>query len=213
MPPPSVESQPVIQTRQRPWLRSGLWLTAVALASVVGYLISNWIHAQDNLWNRARFAPFATSSALEVFPAWAPNSRSVAYAADVDGIFQIFMRSNGASTPAQLTRSTNDCFFPFWSPDGIRIYFISEQTLWSIGATGGTPEKILDNVAQATVANDGHTLAVLRGAQNAYAIWTGDITGKKLTKYAKGPFSKLRALPWSYLRFVPDGKSLRHGLR
>ena len=208
MRPPSVESQPVIQIRERRWLRPGLWLTAVALASVVGYLISDWIHAQDNLWNRARFAPFATSSALEVFPAWAPNSRSVAYAADVDGIFQIFMRSNGTSTAAQLTRSTQDCFFPFWSPDGIRIYFISEQTLWSIGATGGTPEKILDNVAQATVANDGQTLAALRGAQNAYAIWTGDITGKKLTKYAKGPFSKLRALPWSYLRFVPDGKRL-----
>ena len=207
-PPPSVESQPVLQPRERQWLRPVLWVTAVALASVVGYFISDWIHRQDNLWNRARFLPFATSSALEVFPAWAPNSRSVAYSADVDGIFQIFMRSNGASAPAQLTRSTKDCFFPFWSPDGIRIYFISEQTLWSVGATGGTPEKILDNVAQAAIANDGQTLAALRGEQNAYTIWIGDIGGKKFTKYAKGSFPKLRALSWSYLRFAPDGKRL-----
>jgi len=207
-PAPIRESQPIIRKPERRWLRTVLWLTAVALASIVGYLIANWISAQDNLWSRSRFLPFATSSALEVFPAWSPNSRSVAYSADVDGVFQIFMRSNGASTPAQLTRSTKDCFFPFWSPDGIRIYYISEQSLWSVGATGGTPAKILDNVAQAAIANDGQTFAVLRGAQNSYSLWIGDIARQKLSKYVNGPFGKLRALPWSYLRFAPDGKTL-----
>jgi eukaryotic-like serine/threonine-protein kinase len=194
--------------REPRWVRPVLWLTAVALAGVFGYLVSDWIHRQESVWHRARFVPFATSPALEVFPAWGPNSRSIAYSADVNGVFQIFLRSNGTSIPAQLTRSSKDCFFPFWSPDGIRIYFISEQTLWSIGATGGSPEKILDNVAQAAIAADGQTLAALRGGESTFEIWTGSIGGNKLSRYNKGSLSNLHVLPGSYLRFAPDGKTL-----
>jgi Tol biopolymer transport system component len=88
------------------------------------------------------------------------------------------------------------------------VYFISEQSLWSVGATGGTPEKVLDNVAQAAISHDGKTLAALRADGSTYSLWTGAIPGYKLKRFEKGAFAGLRVLPWSYLRFSPDGKKL-----
>ena len=199
---------PVVSPR-RDWVRPVLTVVAVLLAGLVGYLLANWLSGTGSRsWMTARFVPFAVSDGLEVFPAWAPNSKSIAYAAEVDGVFQILVRSNGAAMPSQLTRLAKDCFFPFWAPDGSRVYFISEQSLWSVGATGGTPEKVLDNVAQAAIAPDGRTLAALRADGSTYSIWTGSIPGYKLKRVDKGAFATMRVLPWSYLRFSPDGKKL-----
>jgi Tol biopolymer transport system component len=81
----------------------------------------------------------------------------------------------GAATPIQLTESAKDCLYPFWSPDGTRLYYISEQALWSVNASGGPSEKVLDNVAQASIAPDGRTFAALRREGKTYAIWTGSL--------------------------------------
>jgi eukaryotic-like serine/threonine-protein kinase len=206
-------TEPAVLTGDRPpgnanWVRSALWLTAVGLAIAVGYLFSNWLHRPDTQWANARFLPLATGSALEVFPAWSPNARSVAYSADTDGVFQILVRSNEASMPAQLTRLPDDCLYSFWSPDGARIYFISDKALWSVGATGGTPEKILNNVVQAAVAPDGRTIAALRADRSAFRLWSGSLDGAKFSPYDKGSLSNIRVMPWSYLRFSQDGKKL-----
>ncbi|HYP04659.1 MAG TPA: protein kinase [Bryobacteraceae bacterium] len=202
---------PVVEPRRRDWVRYALTLVAVLLAGTVGYLLAIWAGGgwgSRSGWMGARFVPFAVSSGLEVFPAWAPSSRSIAYSAEVGGVFQILVRSNGAAMPSQLTRLDQDCFFPFWSPDGSRVYFISEQALWSVGATGGSPQKVLDNVAQAAIAPDGKTLAALRADGSTYSLWTGAIPGYKLKRFDKGAFAMMRVLPWSYLRFSPDGKKL-----
>jgi Tol biopolymer transport system component/tRNA A-37 threonylcarbamoyl transferase component Bud32 len=200
----------VAAPRERIWVRGLLTVVAVTLAGLVGYLAANyWPGIVDRRgWQGGRFIPFATSAGLEVFPAWSPNGRSIAYSAEIDGLFQIFVRSTGAPMPAQLTRAQRDCWYPFWSPDGARVYFTSERSLWSVGATGGTPEKLLDNVMQAAISPDGRTLAALRGEGNTFSLWTGPAAGARLNRYEKGPLANLRVLPWSYIRFSPDGQKL-----
>ena len=206
--PPAPVLAPV--PRERAWVRGLLTVVAVALAGLVGYLAANyWPGMVDRRgWQGGRFIPFATSAGLEVFPAWSPNGRSIAYSGEVDGIFQIFVQSTGAAMPAQLTRSHRDAWYPFWSPDGTRVYFTSERSLWSVGATGGTPEKLLDNVMQAAISPDGKTLAALRGDGSTFSIWTGPAVGARLKRYEKGPLANVRVLPWSYIRFSPDGEKL-----
>jgi Tol biopolymer transport system component len=65
-----------------------------------------------------------------------------------------------------VTRQGNDCRYPFWSPDGQRIYYVSlakdKEAIWSIGATGGTPQVVVMNATRAAISPDNRTLAFLR---------------------------------------------------
>lgn len=198
---------PLPQSRNRAWLRPLLWTAAVVLAGVTGFLAASQYEPSTE-WRHAQFIPFATSEGIEVFPSWSPNGKSLAYSAEVNGTFQILIRSNGSSMPAQLTNSAEDCFQAIWSPDGVRVYYISGHALWSVGATGGTPERVLDNVAHAAIAPDGRTIAALRKENESYGVWVGLLPGDKLTRVDKGQLGARQALPWSYLRFSPDGKRI-----
>jgi Tol biopolymer transport system component len=98
-------------------------------------------------------------------PAWSRTGDRIAYSGEVNGIFQIFTRKIGSSTPTQLTHQDSSCFLPFWSPDGTRVYYIVGQgelarSLWSSAVAGGEPEKVLDRVTRAAISPDGKTMAV-----------------------------------------------------
>jgi Serine/threonine protein kinase len=161
------------------WIYLGL--AAVLLALAGGYEIGRLLASRaDSLTTRERFVPLAAGAGLEVQPAWSPNGKTIAYAAESGGIFQIMTRSLGAPMPAQLTRMQQDCLYPFWSPDGARIYYISswnqKPSLWSVGATGGSPELVIEDAVQAAIAPAGKSLAALRigeGQGNTYSLWTG----------------------------------------
>jgi serine/threonine protein kinase len=108
-----------------------------------------------------RFAPFATESEVIEDPAWSPKGHVVAYAAEIEGTRQICVRSEHATSFAQVTTSTDDCSHPFWSTDGSRLYYLSRGALWSVSSTGGTPERIQENVQGAAVSPAGQ-LAIVR---------------------------------------------------
>jgi serine/threonine protein kinase len=108
------------------------------------------------------FSPFAASSSIDAFPALSPSGRTVAYSEPVDGTFQIFTEQATLASKIQRTKSGQDCFYPFWSPDGMRIYYVSGQDLWSIGESGGAPESAVHNVVNADASPKDGTLALLR---------------------------------------------------
>lgn len=216
-PPPDALIQEPRREPRRIGIRWRYVLPALALALVfaVGIAVGRFAGAGPATdLSKQRFIPLATSSELEVFPSWAPSGKTVAYAADVNGTFQIFTRTIGAAMPAQLTRSHTDCLFPFWSPDGARAYYISSwqqrPALWSVGATGGSPELVVENATQAAVAPDGSRLAILRkqGDDDTYSLWMGTLGDRDLQRYDRPPFGGKRLMAWSYLRFSPDGRSL-----
>ena len=73
---------------------------------------------------RARSGRWSRTENFQGAPAWSPDGKTLAYVAPVDGILQVFTRSEG-SLPYQVTRTRFDASNPFWSPDGARIYFHS----------------------------------------------------------------------------------------
>jgi hypothetical protein len=125
-----------------------------------------------------RFTPLAAEPAEETSPSWSPDGKSIVYVADVGGVSQLFTRSLDSAISTPITKSSTDCLKPFWSPDGARVYFISggRGQLWSVGAAGGEPQLVLDDVAAAAVAPDGEALAFLRGPGGRRSRITGTPT-------------------------------------
>ena len=74
-----------------------------------------------------------------------------------------------------VTKAAYDCKYPFWSPDGKRLYYVSLATdrdgIWSVGAAGGTPQVVVEDATRGAISPDGRTLAILRDEQH------GDIVG------------------------------------
>ncbi len=105
-----------------------------------------------------KFTPLSLDDATEREPAWSPDGKSIAYIAAVDGLQQVFTRALGASQAAQITRGNRWASRPTWSPDGSTIYYRSSQSsVWAVGATGGTPQRVFDRARDFMLHPDGKT--------------------------------------------------------
>ncbi len=160
---------PVVAPRGKPRPKRRVWAiaAAAALAAFCLGLAAAWLTAPHPLpdFSNYRFSPIVPVSDVEALPAFSPNGRTVAYAAESNGILQIFTQPLKSALATPLTHAGDDCLFPFWSPQGTRVYYVSGNKLWSVGASGGSPEMLWDNVSRAAVSGDGRTFALLRGRQ------------------------------------------------
>lgn len=79
-----------------------------------------------------------------VYASWSPDSQKVAYTAKDDSTnFQIFISDNDGSNPTQLTSGARNSMKPVWSPDGIKVFYVSygsdpSAELKYISPEGGT---------------------------------------------------------------------------
>ena len=190
------------------WPRLAL-VAALALAALAaGVLLGRAFFSRkgDDL-AAYRFTALATEQGAKSTPAWSSDGRTIAYAATVEGVPQIFTRSLDQAVPAQLTHSEIECWAPFWSPDNTRILFFSPgigarngRTLWEIGAAGGTPEARLKGIVAAHLSPDGTTLAFARHEAKGLSLWVQPVARSE-------PRLLGAAFPGedAYLRFSPDG--------
>ncbi|MBI3696915.1 MAG: PD40 domain-containing protein [Acidobacteria bacterium] len=190
------------------------WL--VLLGPVVGLLLAvNLMPPPDPGVSSYRFTPFATEAADETAPAWSPDGQSLAYVARVNGVWQVLTRSRNSTVPAQITNGSADCGYPFWSTDGTRIYYLSQESLWSVAATGGPPQLVLKGVSSwgesATVSPDGKTLAFFRHDGQRMGLWFHSTQAGGSNEYKKMPFPDYFRFGQA-VRFSLDGSKLVVGL-
>jgi eukaryotic-like serine/threonine-protein kinase len=158
-----------------------------------------------------RFIPLANESRTQNGPAWSPDGSTLAYAAVVNGIYQIATRSLGTPTRALITHSATDCYFPFWSPDGGRIYYLALDkgvyTLWAVGAAGGVPEQALANVEAAHILPDGRTFVFIRREHGGMVLYRQAPPEQPVAFRSIVPaLGKDAETP--YLRVSPDGRQI-----
>lgn len=212
-----------VRTTSWPWPLAVALLTIAAVTGAVMTWRARDAQPAIDL-TAIRFRAIATSAAYEGLPAFSPEGDVVAYAQDVDGVLQIFTRRLSGNTAARVTSSSFDCKYPFWSADGKRLYYISlagyREGLWSIGAAGGTPQVVVENVTRAAMSPDGRTLAFLRDEQRADTIgtaalwlatpdgaapWSNAVVQRAAKRYA--PLGDARFIE-AALAFSPDGTRL-----
>ena len=145
-----------------------------------------------------KFTPISRQDATERKPIWSPDGKSIAFQTNVHGIDQIFVKAVDSAEATQITHGNSYCTVEFWSRDGSRIYYISNNALWSVSASGGTPELSLDKLVGARAHPDGKTMIFFR-RNKAYISGLKGEEARELT----APITNM-----SDLIFSPDGSKL-----
>jgi Tol biopolymer transport system component len=185
------------------WMRRA-W-PALAIIAVAAFALVSLPRSLVRQIVTYRFSPFATEAGEENYPAWAPDGKTIAYFAEVNGVKQIFTKALGSPTPAQITKSSTDCTNPFWSPDGTRIYYLSGG-LWSVGAAGGEPASVIKELQAAAVSST-NSFAFVRGIGGSMSLWIKPPSAPEPTHYRQAPFPERFARSWT-LDFSHDGSKL-----
>ena len=163
-----------------------------------------------------KFTPFSFDPGGNIDPVWAPDGKTVAYAArQSSGPYQVFLRSLDSPSPVQLTHAAEGMTPIEWSPDGQRIFLNSDRkppALWSVAKVGGEPEAVgslPEDVVAVDVSPDNRTVAmVLDGKDRKGMVWTSSPIGSPPQLYSPAPFPGADFYNTPSLKFSPDGKSL-----
>ncbi|MGD0049895.1 MAG: protein kinase [Bryobacteraceae bacterium] len=184
------------ERRRRLLPRLGLLAAGLALGLVLAALL---IRPAPSDLSAYKFTPISRDEATERSPIWSPDGKSIAYTADIHGIYQVFTKALGAPATAQLTHATDTCSNLFWSPDGVTIYYISHGDLWTVGASGGTPELVMEKASPATLHPDAKTLVFNRDGRT----WAGPLQGGTPKELVLAPHGNVTSIAFS-----PDGSRL-----
>jgi eukaryotic-like serine/threonine-protein kinase len=195
--------------------RARVWLLTSAVIGAAAMLLLTAALLRPGPPPVPRYTPLVNDLVYQGQPAWSPGGNMIAYAAEKDGIVQIFKRSLGSSQSEQITHGAFDCRDPFWSPDSSRIYYISpareKDGVFSVSAAGGPPELVMLDAVVAALSPDGRTLAFLRDegeqAGAASRLWLSSPPGNEPHRYIQGAFAD-RMFSGGILRFSPDGSTL-----
>ena len=82
-------------------------------------------------------------------PSWSPDGRYIAYAADVDLNFDLFILDRQSGESRRITSDPALDLRPRWSPDGSRVLFTTARAgnfdLWVHDVASGTSEPLVDD--------------------------------------------------------------------
>jgi len=193
---------------ERKWRRlrgMGLLAAGIALGLALAALLIRPAPADLSSY---KFTPISRDEATERNPAWSPDGRSIAYTAGIQGVDQVFTKAIDSPERSQLTHASDTCSDPLWSPDGSTIYYISHGDLWSVGASGGAVELVMEKVASLAQARAAAVVALHPNGKTVVfrrdgKVWAGALKG--------GPPQELTRVPpgnISVFVFSPDGSQL-----
>ena len=84
-------------------------------------------------------------SASSLNPAWAPDSKRLAFASNVVAtLYDIYVLTVGQKNARRLTRAGPDTFEPAWSPDGTEIAFAQDGSIRTVEVATGDVEELTD---------------------------------------------------------------------
>jgi Tol biopolymer transport system component len=175
------KSQGATRGAASPRARAPRWTLAAVSAAAILLAAGFWRLAtepQQPDMSLYRLRPFAAEGNPELFPAWSPDGKSIAYAEQHGADWELTVKSLDGSPPAVLAHhspsaGTLGILSISWTRDGSKLYYMQAAgvtfgPVFSVARAGGEPQQVLDGLADAAMLSpDGNTLAALmREAEN-----------------------------------------------
>jgi Tol biopolymer transport system component len=115
---------------------------------------------------------------------------------------QIYVGDADGSSQTNLSQSSSTDRAPRWSPDGARIAFVRDSTIWTMNADGGDPVQLTDgpNDGDPQWSPDGARVAFVRNDAGAIDLWIVDASG--------GAAAQLTTDGAARFAWSPDGTKL-----
>jgi serine/threonine protein kinase len=205
---------PVVMPARRRWPIQA-WLALVAISALVVALIASLVTGRETSESVSRPDVIAVHrltdfSGLEEFPAIAPDLKSVAFTARVNGTRQIFVRLLAGGTPLQVTKDAVDLQLPRWSPDSSAMVYFSpaapgqiQGTIWEIPALGGAPRRMIDSLGGGDLGPHGR-LTCFRAADGRVELITAAADGSDVRVLA----SFDEPVYYKFPRWSPDAQRI-----
>ncbi|MFN7648418.1 MAG: protein kinase domain-containing protein [Acidobacteriota bacterium] len=173
---PSSPNGPAIPAAAPRSFRLWPWLTAATtLAALAFGALWNFARNAPSPSEHLRFLSFLADSDAEVAPAFSPDGRSIAYWRLRPAGRALYLKSFNSPEPVELWLDAGRFAGPqiaplFWAPDSARLFFLSGRAFYAIGAAGGTPQLVLDNVESAVLSPDGAQLLIANRTEKGYRL-------------------------------------------
>ena len=146
----------------------------VAAAAMAGFLAApRRGHQAGPDWKDLNVTRLTTDPGFEGEPTFSPDGQTIAYAADRDGNFEIYLQQISGGPAINLTRSPAMDIQPAFSPDGREIAFVSDREggaeilnaapglphvggdIWVMLALGGAARKVVEKGSCPSWTRDG----------------------------------------------------------
>ncbi|HEY7159823.1 MAG TPA: protein kinase, partial [Acidobacteriota bacterium] len=165
--PQELTTQQIIVSSQSRIGKSMIWSMAALVMLLAFFIIWRWkgILQASQIHTIEQVLRLTDSEGLEEFPAISPDGKAVAFAADVTGTRQIWVRLLAGGPPLQITHDLSDHLYPRWSSDSASLlYYTPSETksngvIWEVSALGGSPRRILDSIGGVDLSHDGKQIA------------------------------------------------------
>ena len=159
--------------------------------------------------------PIASSSRIQVDPAFSPDGRKIAFLSDRSGPAEIWVTEMGIESSTQLTHFEGSVDgSPSWSPDGLQIAFDSAQGVYVISADGGLPRRITVTGMVPAWSRDGNSIYFASDRSGEFQIWkvlaaTGETQSHPAIRVTQGGgFRAFESCDGKYLYYAKGrGKS------
>lgn len=215
-------SAPPTPPEAAPWRRRALLGGAAALLAVAAaafFALRGKGPAPEAEQAPLRPVQFTSSTGLDVFPAFSSDGRSIVYASDRSGSFELYRRPIApGGREIQLTTDGQQNLSPAWSPDGETIAYHAKRVggVWLLPALGGVPRQLTTFGSRPSFSPDGKAVVFESGSIIDFAanslgalppsvLWIAPVDGgppRPLTQIGR-PSGGHGAAAWS-----PDGKRI-----
>jgi len=180
--------------RLAPWT----WLGLAALAAggvAAGLLLRPRAASPASAFGAGSLVQLTTDPGYEGEPTFSPDGRTIAYVADRDGNFEIYLQQISGGPAINLTQNPAADVQPAFSPDGREIAFVSTRSgatelwhaaarlpmvggdIWTMPALGGAPRRVVAGGNFPAWSPDGSTLVYVHGTFRDTHLATVPATG------------------------------------